>query len=79
MEKHAVKGPQEAIESLDANRAMVRGLLLPRSAGAVEPDVFPRSQVMRFLLDTRKRRLAYGVFTAAWMLMGRRKRRRNWF
>jgi hypothetical protein len=77
MERHLVTDPKEIAESLEANRALVRGLLMPSAQGG-EADVFPRSTVMRFVLDARKRRLAYGIFTAAWMLMGRR-RRHHWF
>jgi hypothetical protein len=30
------------------------------------------------VLDSRKRRLAYGVVTMAWMWLGRRRGRRGW-
>ena len=73
MAKHPID-PAPALEELEANRALVRGLLLPRSAGG-DADAFPRSEVMRFLLDARKRRLALGIMTAAWMFMGRRRPR----
>jgi hypothetical protein len=75
MEGDVVTTAREAIQSLELNRAVVRGLLLPNSAAGGGPDVFPRSYVMRLLLDPRKRRLAYGIFAAAWMVMGRRKQR----
>jgi len=78
MEGDAVTTSREAVESLEANRAVVRGLLLPGSARGGDPDAFPRSYVMRLLLDPRKRRLAYGIFAAAWMVMGRRRRRGHW-
>jgi len=74
MEGITMTPPREALESLEANRAVVRALLLPGSTGA-QADVFPRSEAMRFLLDPRKRRLAYGLFTAAWMFMGLRRAR----
>lgn len=77
MEGDTVTTSHEAVQSLEANRAVVRGLLLPNSADG-NPDVFPRSYVMRLLLDPRKRRLAYGIFAAAWMVVGRRRRRGHW-
>jgi hypothetical protein len=78
MEEHALTRQKEAIAELEANRAVLRGVLLPHTAGDGHPDVFPRSKVMRFVLDSRKRRLAYGVVTMAWMWLGRRRGRRGW-
>jgi hypothetical protein len=78
MEEHALIRQKEAIAELEANRAVLRGVLMPRLAAEGQPDVFPRSKVMRFVLDSRKRRLAYGVVTMAWMWLGRRRGRRGW-
>jgi hypothetical protein len=78
MEGDSVTIASDAIHSLEANRAVVRGLLMPNSTGGDNPAAFPRSYVMRVLLDPRKRRLAYGIVAAAWMVMGRRRRRGHW-
>jgi hypothetical protein len=69
MEEHAL-----AAASLQANRQRIRALVVPRDpADAADDDVFPRSAVMRFLLDSRKRKLAMAALTVVLMVTGRRK------
>lgn len=68
MEEHAV------VENLRESRERLRKLLALRGGGtdAADDDAFPRSAVMRFLLDARRRQLALAVMSAVWMVAGRR-------
>jgi hypothetical protein len=67
MEEHAVA------TELQHSRAVLRALLLPDpETGRVEADVFPRSAVMQFLFNKRKRKMATAGLTAVAMLAGRR-------
>jgi hypothetical protein len=68
MEEHAVA----VAASMDHSREQLRRLILPQPGhdGAVE--AFPRSAVMRFLLDSRKRRMATAALSVGLMLLGRR-------
>lgn len=60
MEEHAV------IRELEQSRAELREFLFPGSrAGHALPGHFPRSKVMRFLADSRKRSAAMTVASAA--------------
>lgn len=52
MEEHAT------VIRLQRSRARLRALLLGGARGAPEPDVFPRSALMRFVLDPEQRALA---------------------
>lgn len=58
---------------LQHSRAQIRALLqLPDPAtGQLDDDVFPRSAVMRFALDPRRRRLAGTVLATLGMVAGR--------
>lgn len=71
MEEHAVTA------RLTDSRARLRAMLVPDpETGHIEADVFPRSAVMRFLFDPRRRGMAGAGIAALTMLAGRRKRRR---
>lgn len=71
MEEHAVTA------RLAQSRAQLRAMLVPDPAtGRIEADVFPRSAVMRFLFDPRRRGLATAGIAALSMLAGRRRARR---
>jgi hypothetical protein len=66
METHAVT------TNLEESRARLRELLLPDpETGRIEADVFPRSAVMRFLLNPRGRRMAFTTVSALAMLARR--------
>ncbi|MEJ0099121.1 MAG: hypothetical protein WDO12_05000 [Pseudomonadota bacterium] len=58
----------------------MRALLLPNpDTGRIEADVFPRSAIMRVVLDPRRRRLATAGLAALSMLFARRgKGGSNW-
>lgn len=58
MEEHAT------VISLQQSRARLRALLLGGARGAGEADVFPRSAVMRFVLDPDRRGMAMMVLGA---------------
>jgi hypothetical protein len=67
METHAVTA------DLEESRDRLRELLLPDpETGRIEADVFPRSAVMRFMLNPRGRRMAFTAIGALAMLAGRR-------
>ena len=55
------------------SRAQIRALLqLPDPAtGQLDDDVFPRSAVMRFALNPRRRRMAGTVLATLGMIVGR--------
>ena len=62
---------------LEHSRAQLRAMLVPDPhTGRIEADVFPRSALMRFLFDPRRRGMATAGIAALTMLAGRRKRRR---
>jgi len=68
MEEHAVA------RNLQQSRDEIRELLMPGSStGHALPGHFPRSAVMRFLMDSGKRSLAVAALGAAVTLLGRRK------
>lgn len=68
MEEHAVA------RNLQQSREQIRELLMPGSStGHALPGHFPRSAVMRFLMDSGKRSMAVAVLGAAVTLLGRRK------
>jgi hypothetical protein len=70
MEEHVIT------TRLDQSRAQLRAMLVPDpQTGRIEADVFPRSAVMRFLFDPRRRGMATAGLAAVGMLAGRRKRR----
>jgi hypothetical protein len=67
METHAVTA------DLEESRDRLRELLLPDpETGRIEADVFPRSAVMRFMLNPHGRRMAFTAIGALAMLAGRR-------
>ncbi len=54
------------------SRARLREMLLPDpETGRIEADVFPRSAVMRFMLNPRGRRMASAAVSAMAMLARR--------
>lgn len=58
---------------LEQSRARLREMLLPDpETGRIEVDAFPRSAVMRFMLNPRGRRIAFAGVSALAMLAGRR-------
>jgi hypothetical protein len=68
MEEHAVA------RQLQQSREQIRELLMPGSStGHALPGQFPRSAVMRFVLDSRKRSVAIAAAGAVLGLMRRRK------
>ncbi len=68
MEEHAVAA------NLARSRAQIRQLVLPPEGMHVRTGgTFPRSTVMRFLMDSGKRRMALGVATTLFMMLGRRR------
>jgi hypothetical protein len=72
MEEH------DLVTRLEQSRAQLRGLLIPDPVtGRIEADVFPRSAVMRFLLDPRRRGMATAGLAALGALAGRRRSRRT--
>jgi hypothetical protein len=76
MEEHAVT-EHALTERLEHSRGQLRAMLVPDpQTGRIEADVFPRSAVMRFLFDPRRRGMATAGIAALTMLAGRRKRRR---
>ena len=59
--------------SLQESRARIRAMLVPDPAtGRIEADQFPRSAVMRFVLNARARRIAMAAFSMLLMVAGRR-------
>lgn len=50
--------PQLVEVKMERTREQLRSVLLAGRPGHEEPDVFPRSATMRFLLDSRKRGMA---------------------
>lgn len=66
METHDVSA------NLEESRARLRELLLPDpETGRIEANVFPRSAVMRFMLNPRGRRMAFVAVSALAMLARR--------
>lgn len=65
---------------LQRSRAMLRAMLLPDpETGRIEADVFPRSAVMRFLFNSRQRKLATaGIGAVAMLARMRRGRVGSW-
>lgn len=49
---------QATVDGLRHSRARLRSLLLGGSDGLPEPDVFPRSALMRFMFDPARRGIA---------------------
>jgi hypothetical protein len=74
MEEHIVA------TRLEQSRAQLRAMLVPDpETGRIEADVFPRSAVMRFLFDPRRRGMATAGIAALGMMAGRRRvRMRGW-
>ncbi len=73
MEEHVVDRAQAAIRTLQQNREELRVLLMPRGPDMhIPPGHFPRSNVMRFLLNPRRRKLGM-VMVGALMLLLRRR------
>ena len=69
MEEHAV------VEKLRQSREQIRELLMPGAAsGRILPGHFPRSAVMRFLVDSRKRGMAMTAVATAFAFFGRGRR-----
>ena len=69
MEEHAV------VRNLEQSREELREFLMPGSRdGHPLQGRFPRSNVMRFLVDTRKRHAAVAVLTTAMAVVLRRKK-----
>jgi hypothetical protein len=59
--------------NLEDSRARLREMLLPDpETGRIEADVFPRSAVMRFMLNPRGRHMAFTAIGALAMLAKRR-------
>jgi hypothetical protein len=58
---------------LQQTRAQIRALLLlpDPATGELDDDVFPRSAVMRFALDPRRRRMAGAVLGTLGAVAGR--------
>ena len=73
MEEH----PVIPASSLDDTREQLRRLILPQP-GHGEVEEFPRSAVMRFLLDARKRQVAMAALSVGLMLLGRRRSGLRW-
>lgn len=75
MEANAVEA------SLQENRARIRGLLMlpDPGTGQLPEDQFPRSMVMRFMMDPRGRRMAAGALATLATLAGRRNPERDGF
>jgi hypothetical protein len=72
MEEHAI-----ALE-LQRSRAQLRALLVPDpETGRIEADAFPRSQLMRFVFNAGKRKLAMSALGAAVSLFVGRRRAAN--
>ena len=68
MEKHAVA------RQLQQSRDQIRVLLMPGSStGHALPGHFPRSAVMRFIMDSRKRSVAIAAAGAVLGLLRHRK------
>lgn len=68
MEEHAIA------RNLQQSREEIRELLMPgASTGHAIPGHFPRSAVMRFLMDSRKRGLAVAVLGTAFSVLRRKK------
>jgi hypothetical protein len=57
---------------MDASREELRRLILPHPGHDGQVEAFPRSAVMRFLMDPRKRRMAAAALSVGLMLLGRR-------
>lgn len=73
MEEHVVNEAHAAVRSLQANREELRRALMPRGPNAhIPPGHFPRSDIMRFLLNPRRRKLGLLLVSATWMLFRRR-------
>lgn len=73
MEEHVVNEAHAAVRSLEQSREELRRVLLPRGPNPhLPPGHFPRSNVMRFLLDPRRRKLGMFAVGAAWLLLRRR-------
>ncbi len=69
MEEHVIAA------ELQHSRAQLRALLLPDpETGRIDADVFPRSAIMRVVMDPRRRRLATAGIAALSLLFGRRPR-----
>jgi hypothetical protein len=73
MEEHVVNRAHAAVRNLQQNREELRTLLMPRGPDMhIPPGHFPRSNVMRFLLDPRRRKLGMVVMGALMLVMRRR-------
>lgn len=70
MESHAVSS------RLQENRERMRAVLLPDGADPGDAGSFPRSAVMRLVLNSRARGVAMSVLSVLLMLRGRRRPRR---
>jgi hypothetical protein len=63
---------------LHESRERVRALLIPDPVtGRIEADAFPRSAVMRFILDSRSRRVSMGVLSALLLFVRHRRASRR--
>ena len=69
MEEHVVNDAHASVRSLQQSREELRRVLLPRGPNPnFPPGRFPRSTVMRFLLDPRRRKLGLALVSAVIML-----------
>lgn len=69
--------PELLVIRMEQTRGKLRSLLLAGRPGEEEPDVFPRSAAMRFLLDPRKRGIATTALGALASLAFTRRRARR--
>jgi hypothetical protein len=71
MEEHIVNDTEHPLAvSLQHSREELRRILLPRGPDMhIPPGQFPRSGVMRFLLDPRQRKLGIMLFSALLLLL----------
>jgi hypothetical protein len=70
MEEHVIEAHTLAA-NLQHSREELRRLLLPRGSTPRPPGTFPRSAVMRFLLNPQQRRLGMMLVGAALLLLRR--------
>lgn len=66
--------PELVAAKMERTREKLRSLLLAGQPGQEQPDVFPRSATMRFLLDSRKRGIATTALGALASVAFTRKR-----
>jgi hypothetical protein len=80
MEEHVVNEAHAAVRSLQESREELRRVLLPRGPNPqMPPGHFPRSDIMRFLLNPRRRKLGVILVSAIFLLLRRRGGRGvNW-